>query len=556
MKVLILGGYGVFGGRLAELIADLEGADILIAGRSFDKAQAFCDLHGAFTPVLASRDRIAVTLAQHGPDLLVDATGPFQDYGDDPYHVIKACLDAQVNYLDFADGADFVAGVAQFDVPAREAGIFVLSGVSSFPVLTAAVLRHFEQDMDVHSVEGGIAPSPFAGVGLNVMRAVVGYAGNRVPLMRGGVKTTGVALGESRYYTIAPPGCLPLRNIRFSLVDVPELQVLPPEMPGLRDIWMGAGPGPEGLHRILNVLAKLRVMLSLPALTWLAPLCYRILNLLKFGEHRGGMYIEAKGPARTGARKGQMVTRSWHMLAEGDDGPYVPSMAIETLIRKAMQGETPAPGARAAVHALELADYDTSFANRDITTGFREDQIDQPLYPAILGDAFDDLPEPLRRLHDSRDTRSWSGHVTTRAAKSILGRLAARLSGFPTQDADGPVTVTFTPDEKGELWQRDFGGYKFQTHQSVGQGRNTGLLTETFGPLKIALAVVVTGGKLQLIPRRWTLFSMPLPKFLLPRGETFETDADGLFQFDVQVQLPLIGHVVAYKGNLRPDAAP
>ena len=50
---------------------------------------------------------------------------------------------------------------------------------------------------------------------------------------------------DTRRYTIAPPGRLPLQPIRFSLVDVPDLQVLPELWPGLRSVWMGAGPVPE-----------------------------------------------------------------------------------------------------------------------------------------------------------------------------------------------------------------------------------------------------------------------------------------------------------------------
>src|SRR5690242_2489778 len=43
MKVLILGGYGTFGGRLAQLLADEARLTLIIAGRSRAKAQAFCD---------------------------------------------------------------------------------------------------------------------------------------------------------------------------------------------------------------------------------------------------------------------------------------------------------------------------------------------------------------------------------------------------------------------------------------------------------------------------------------------------------------------------------
>ena len=53
------------------------------------------------------------------------------------------------------------------------------------------------------------------------------------------------------------PGRLPLHPIRFSLVDVPDLQVLPKLWPGLRSVWMGAGPVPDILHRALSALANL-----------------------------------------------------------------------------------------------------------------------------------------------------------------------------------------------------------------------------------------------------------------------------------------------------------
>ena len=42
MKVLILGGYGTFGGRLAQLLAKEERLTLQIAGRSLDKERAFC----------------------------------------------------------------------------------------------------------------------------------------------------------------------------------------------------------------------------------------------------------------------------------------------------------------------------------------------------------------------------------------------------------------------------------------------------------------------------------------------------------------------------------
>ncbi|MEO8530916.1 MAG: saccharopine dehydrogenase NADP-binding domain-containing protein, partial [Deltaproteobacteria bacterium] len=335
MRILVLGGYGVFGGRLIELLADRSDLTILVAGRTLRAADAFVTRYRGTSKLIAiAGDRSApdALLDTHKPQIVIDASGPFQTYGDDPYALPRAAISRGIDYFDFADGADFVDGFGALDELAKANSVVALSGVSSFPVLTYAVLQEMQKQITVTHVAGGIAPSPYAGVGLNVMRAVVGYAGSPVQLMRNGRATTGVGLGESRRFTIAVPGALPLGNIRFSLVDVPDLRLIPAAMPDVQTLWMGAGPVPESLHRMLNLLAKLRHALHLPSLAPLSGLFYRALNLMKFGEHRGGMFVEAKGD-------GQHL--SWHLLAEGDAGPLIPSMAIEHLVRQFADGHRP-----------------------------------------------------------------------------------------------------------------------------------------------------------------------------------------------------------------------
>ena len=131
MKLLILGGYGVFGGRLAKLLSDITELEMIIAGRNIAHAEEFClSFQGAalVQPLRLDRKDIADALRLHQPDLVVDASGPFQDYGEDRYRVVSACIAAGVDYLDFADAADFVFGISKFDAPAKDAGVVVLSG--------------------------------------------------------------------------------------------------------------------------------------------------------------------------------------------------------------------------------------------------------------------------------------------------------------------------------------------------------------------------------------------------------------------------------------------
>jgi len=121
-RVLILGGYGTFGGRLAQLLAGDARLTLLIAGRSRHKAEP--SARGCAGPRDGKRSpSIAMAMpkrrSRRAADIVVDATGPFQFYQGDPYRLVKACVARGADYLDLADGSDFVAGIAQFDDAAR-----------------------------------------------------------------------------------------------------------------------------------------------------------------------------------------------------------------------------------------------------------------------------------------------------------------------------------------------------------------------------------------------------------------------------------------------------
>ncbi|TGQ74543.1 SDR family NAD(P)-dependent oxidoreductase [Mesorhizobium sp. M00.F.Ca.ET.186.01.1.1] len=554
MKLLIVGGYGIFGGRIIQLLENEPRLTILVAGRSLAKAEAWCRSHGnvaaTLVPALFDRDGdLAAQLVSLTPDTVVDASGPFQAYGEGRYRLIEACIAGRVNYLDLADGSDFVAGVSSFDAAARQAGVCVLSGVSSFPVLTAAVVRRLTSDMArVDSIKGGIAPSPYAGVGENVIRAIAGYAGQPVELKRDGRKARGYPLTEQMRYTIAPPGRVPVNNTLFSLVDVPDLRALADLWPQARTIWMGAGPVPQILHRALIGLARLVRVGVIRSLSPLAPLMHWATNRLRWGEHRGGMFVEVEGMDNAGIP----IRRSWHLLAEGDDGPLIPAMAVEALVRKALDSKPPAPGARAAVNDLEIEDYERLFAGKTIHAGFRDDSTDPgtPLYAVLLGDAWRGLPREIRAMHDRAAMARGRGSVER--GTTILSRIVASLVGFPRASADSPVEVRFDTDKAGETWTRTFGTHSFSSRQFAGEGRSQRLLCERFGPLSFAMALVTEDGKLKLVLRRWNVLGLPLPMWLCPRSTSHEAVEDGKFRFHVEISHPLTDLIVRYRGWLEP----
>jgi hypothetical protein len=556
MKILILGGYGTFGGRLAHLLAEDKRLTLFLAGRSMQKAKKFCDglpAGAQKVPVFFDRNAAVEThIREIHPDLVVDAMGPFQVYGQDPYRVVKACIASGVNYMDLADGSDFVKGIHRFDQEAKAKNMYVLTGVSSFPVLSAAVVRKLSHDMTcVNTIRAGIAPSPYAGVGLNVIRAITSYAGKPLSLIRNGKPATGYALTETMRYTISPPGRVPLDNILFSLVDVPDLKVLPELWPGLDSIWFGAGPVPEVLHRMLIGLSWLVRFKLLPSLLPFASLFHFVINILRWGEHRGGMFVSVEGASPGGKR----IERSWHLLAESGDGPFIPSMAVQALILQGLDGKKPEAGARPATQELEVSDYEAVFKNRTIYTGQRESIANSesiPLYKRILGEAWDALPAPLAAMHNVLGEHKAEGTARVETGKSVIARLLAALYGFPRTGEQVPLKVSFHQRDGGEIWERDFAGRKFSTFQSEGRGYADKLLMERFGPITFWMALVLKQGELHSVTRRWSIFGIPLPLLFAPKASVYEyADGDG-FHFHVEVKHRLMGLIVRYEGKLLP----
>jgi hypothetical protein len=452
LRILIVGGYGIFGGRLVELLEDDARLTLLVAGRSLVSAGKYCErrpkAEAKLIPTLFDRTSDDTTqLAALNATVVVDASGPFQEYGSNGYRLIEQCIACKVHYLDLADGSDFVAGIAKFDAAARAAGVYVLSGVSSFPVLTAAVVRRLSAGIQtLHSIRGGIAPSPYAGVGLNVIRAIAGYSGQKIPLRRSGRSATGSPFTESMWFTIAVPGRIPLQSKRFSLVDVADLRTLAELWPQATDV-----------------------------------------------------FVEVTGRSANG----DSIVREWHLLAEGDDGPLIPCMAVEAVIRKALAGEPPPAGARTAISDVDLSNYEALFARRTIFTGVR-DRLPQPtipLYDRTLGEAWVQLAPEIRQLHSVTAVSSFVGRCTVDRGGNPLARLIATVIGFPKAGEDQSISVQLTRDGDGERWVRTTGGRTFSSVQMPGRGRSEWLVRERFGPVSVDMALVVDGQTLHYIVR-------------------------------------------------------
>ncbi|WP_371826567.1 DUF4166 domain-containing protein [Ensifer sp. PDNC004] len=95
-----------------------------------------------------------------------------------------------------------------------------------------------------------------------------------------------------------------------------------------------------------------------------------------------------------------------------------------------------------------------------------------------------------------------------------------------------------------------------RSSQQEAKRRNEELLAEDFGPFRVLCALEPRETRLHLSVRAWSFLDLPLPLLFAPGGRTFEEDRDGLFHFHVEVESPLTGLIVRYRGWVRPAGEP
>ncbi|MEM9312280.1 MAG: saccharopine dehydrogenase NADP-binding domain-containing protein [Pseudomonadota bacterium] len=352
LKVLLLGASGVFGSRLARLASEEHGLHLTLAARGMTKIAALAaQLPG--DPACVALDRDALTAHDlAGFDLVLDAAGPFQASHS---RVIESAIAARVDYLDLADGRDFVRAFPRYDEVAKGAGVALTAGASSIPALSHAVIDDLTRDWRaIDTLRVAIYPGNRAPRGLSVVEGILSYVGRPVEVFRDGRWRAEKGWGRTHRETL--PG---LGKRWASVCDTPEQDLLVARYAPRRSAEFYAGLELSVLHLGLAAMA-------LPV-RWgwaksLRPLSKPMLAMAKWflplGSDRGGMSVLASGEDADG----RAVTRRWFLKADANRGPYVPVLAALAMLRRYRDGHRPEPGARVCSGTLTLDDFDADFA--------------------------------------------------------------------------------------------------------------------------------------------------------------------------------------------------
>ncbi len=539
--MIIVGATGVFGRRLVAQLVASNVEHLVLAGRN---AASLMALKNEISPQagILVLDRLKPDLEDlksHAGDLLVDAAGPFQNSG---LQLIEACISAGVNYIDLADARDFVARVPSLDSSAKAAGIFVISGASSTPALSHAVLDQLTKDWrNIHSIFVGITPGNRAPRGESVVRAILSFAGAPVRVFKDAGWRTVSGWGEQEYRTI--PG---IGRRGFVHCETPDQDLLVQRYQPKASALFKAGLELGVMHHGLRLLSWLRSVGVLRGLTRLTPLLLFGANLLKpLGTDKGGMLIEAKGRDA----KGKPVVARWSLLAKQGVGPNVPGLPALAL---ALRRETLAKGARAAAGELTLAELEPHFARLGITTVTEiETKFGPEVFEQALGFvAWNAMPASTRNIHQTQPGIVLKGEANITGARTPLGRIVAKLFGFPSAGANVPVSVIIESNGQREIWRRKFGGKLMTSMMSVAEGYSQSV-EEHFGPLSFRMKLETGGFGVDMVMDGLRLGPLSLPRFMIPEIiATERVDEQGRHQFNVRIAKWPLGLLVHYRGYL------
>lgn len=360
MRIVVLGGAGNFGARIVRALSRDDGVALVSAGR---RAQV---VPGATQVATATLDMAAPDFQSRllalSPGLVIHCVGPFQ--GQD-YRVAQAALAVGAHYIDLADGRDFVANFAQAnDTAARAAGRCAISGASTLPALSGAVLDELCAGLQPGDIDLCIAPGQKAPRGVATLAAVFSYLGRPVRVWE---------RGRWRERT----GWMDLRRVRLdfatrwaALCDVPDLALLPQRYPGLRGARFHAALEFGIEHFVLWWLAAIRRMgLPLPVDRWAIGMDAMSAWLDAHGGEWGGMRVSVLGRHEDG----RGLRRTWQLVAPATDGPEIPCMTAILLARRIAGGNLPQPGAMACTGLLKLEDFAPLFAQWRMRTRTEEE---------------------------------------------------------------------------------------------------------------------------------------------------------------------------------------
>jgi hypothetical protein len=287
----------------------------------------------------------------------VHTTGPFQRQD---HRVARAAIAQGCHYLDLADARAFVASIGELDAAARARRVIVVSGASSVPCLTAAVVDHYRPGFArLDAIDYGISAAQQTNRGLATTAAVLSYVGKPFSRLRDGRMQR--VFGWQDTHAVRYPE---LGFRLFGNCDIPDLELFPRRYPELKEIRFAAGHELKLLHAGTWALGWLVRLGPIGPLDAHAGRLLQMASLFdRFGSGRSGLHFFLTGEGRDG----QPRRVRFFIVARSGHGPQIPCVPAILLARRLARGEVNVRGARSCLDLISLEDYLGALEGFDIS---------------------------------------------------------------------------------------------------------------------------------------------------------------------------------------------
>lgn len=360
-RILVIGGYGNFGSFISKSLAKEANMQMIIAGRSLSKANQLVSEIAAVNPAeavyLNIHENLSNVLGALKPNIVIHTSGPFQAQG---YDVAKTCIEHGCHYVDLADGREFVAGITELDKQAKDRHVLVLSGASSVPCLTSALMDHYSCEFDeLESVDYGITTAQKTARGLATTAAILGYTGKPFQTLVNGQLSSIYGWQGLRARKYKSLGWRLLGNC-----DIPDLALFPKRYPSLKTIRFYAGLEIPFIHITLWALSWLVRIGLIKNLQKAASLLLCLSFLFDWlGSANSAFHMELKGMGKSK----QYKAINFELTAKSGDGPYIPCMPAILIAKNIANYTETKRGAFPCVGFITKDEYLSALAEMDIT---------------------------------------------------------------------------------------------------------------------------------------------------------------------------------------------
>ncbi len=540
-RILVLGGYGVFGRRICERLARVQDIEVIIAGRSLKKANDFAK---TITNAQCNISTLEIDIQTlHSSELddqnifaLINACGPFhiQDYT-----LAQLCIELGIHYIDLSDNRAFVTEISVLNDAAVNCGVCVISGASTVPALSSAVIDHFQGEFsELESIDYGVTPGNQTDRGVGTVAAILSYVGKPFETQINNNQKT-IYGWQNLHRTHYPV----IGRRWMSNCDIPDLDLFLERYPNLKNIRFYAGLQLSLLHLGLWFLSWPSRWGWIKNLDKYAGFMRRIsLWFYNFGTDRGGMHVKISGKDLAG----KSISKEWYLIAYDGDGPYIPATPSVIVVKKILSGSLDHAGAMPCMGLFTLNEFMNEVSDLNIKS-----HTDEPLYQRYLQERYKVLPKVVQHLHHYKDEVTYSGQCDVVRGRNPFCRSLAAILSLPPNGTGQPLRVHFKKDGGAEHWTRYFGDKKFYSKQ----WDQDGVLYEKINITTLAFHIDANEEALNLKLKQVYVLALPVGWLFKPKVIARESDQNDNFIVNVEVHLPLFGLLVKYDGWLSVDGA-